>query len=70
MAKTKSKQGGKRKGSGRKKRVTAVKKTVLIETSSVAILTQAGDGYLGKGIDLAAEFLQTTKKEVSNGKEK
>ena len=65
----KKKQGGKRAGSGRKKRVTAVKKTVLIESSSVDILTQAGDGYLGKGIDLAAEFLQT-KKEVSNGKEK
>ena len=69
MAEKKSQQGGKRKGSGRKKRVTAIKKTVLIESSSVAILTQAGDGYLGKGIDLAADFLKT-KREVSNGKEK
>ena len=69
MVDKKTKQGGARKGSGRKKRETAVKKTVLIEQSSVDILTQYG-GYLGRGIDLAAAALQTKKKEVSNGKEK
>lgn len=75
MPKKTKTHGGKRiagpgKTIGRKKRTTAVKKTVLIETSSVAILKKAGDGLLGKGIDLAADFLQANKKEVSNGKEK
>lgn len=49
--------GGKRTGAGRAKRLTAVVKNVLIEKSSVDFLTHYGDGYLGRGIDKAADFL-------------
>jgi hypothetical protein len=54
--------GGKRDGAGRKRRVDALKKTVLIDKSSVEILTDLGDGYLGRGIDKAAVIInQKTK---------
>lgn len=54
--------GGKRDGAGRKRRVDAVKKTILIDKSSIEILTDLGDGYLGRGIDLAAVIInQKTK---------
>ena len=54
--------GGKRAGSGRRRRVDALKKTILIDKSSIEILTDLGDGYLGRGIDKAAVIInQKTK---------
>jgi hypothetical protein len=58
MKKTTLTHGGKRKGSGRKRRPTAVKKTVLIEQDSVRILEKLGNGYLGHGIDKAAQEIE------------
>jgi hypothetical protein len=59
---TLSTHGGKRAGAGRKRRVDAVKKTILINISSIPILTDLGDGYLGRGIDKAAVIInQKTK---------
>jgi hypothetical protein len=54
--------GGKRKGAGRRRRIDAVKKTILINKSSIPILTDLGGGYLGRGIDKAAVIInQKTK---------
>ena len=58
------KNGGKRPGSGRKKRETAVLKTVLIEKDTVEFYTSYGDGYLGRGMDKAADFLKRLGKVV------
>lgn len=58
----KNKQGGKRAGSGRKKRTTAVRKTVLIETASVEYMETLGKGYIGRGIDQAVIILKKLKK--------
>ena len=49
--------GGKRTGAGRRKRPTAVKKTVLIEQESVDFYKRLGDGYLGRGIDEAVSII-------------
>jgi len=43
--------------SGPKPRVTAVRKLVLIEKSTVEFMRKLGDGRLGRGIDRAAEIL-------------
>ena len=53
--------GGKRPGAGRRKRPNAVKKTVLIEKTSIATLVNLGDGYLGRGIDEAAVIIERQK---------
>jgi hypothetical protein len=54
--------GGKRAGAGRRRRLNAVKKTILIDQITVDILTDLGDGYLGRGIDKAADIInQKTK---------
>ena len=60
-----TKHGGERPGAGRKRRTTAVKKTVLIEKASVKILidfskriNEGRKGYLGHGIDVAALIIQ------------
>lgn len=57
-----NKQGGKRTGSGRKKRTTAVRKTVLIETASVEYMETLGKGYISRGIDQAVIILKKLKK--------
>jgi hypothetical protein len=38
-----------------------VKKTVLIEKTSIATLVNLGDGYLGRGIDEAAVIIERQK---------
>jgi hypothetical protein len=59
---TLSTHGGKRAGAGRRRRLNAVKKTILIDQITVDILTDLGDGYLGRGIDKAADIInQKTK---------
>lgn len=60
--------GGKRPGAGRPVRPTAKKKTILIEQETIDTLTVLGDGYLGHGIDKAAQMIKdiinSTKKKA------
>ena len=66
--KTKSKRdkrignGGKRAGSGRPKRETAVRKNVLVETNSIKIFAAFGDGSFQAGIDKAAPIIERIMK--------
>jgi hypothetical protein len=55
--KKKNAHGGKRAGSGRHARPTALKKTILIEKETVEIMKAFGDGLLGRGIDKAAQAI-------------
>jgi len=43
---------------GPKRRVTAVRKYILIEKDTVKFMRRLGNGKLGRGIDKAAEILK------------
>ena len=43
---------------GPKPRVTAIRKLVLIEKSTIEFMKQLGNGRLGRGIDEAARILK------------
>ena len=49
--------GGKRIGAGRKPRLTAHRRTILVEDSTIDTMRDIGNGTISRGIDMSAKLI-------------